>query len=1546
MSFEFLNQGGNQDIQKISPEDTFIDPVSKIRVSNPSNLIDTDFEYGLQPTKWETVEIINNTPAFFSKSGDTTIPDITGITTNAGTREITVTTAFPHSLAVGIPIRVSGTKSVTADGSYIINATPTDNTFTYLSRANQPETISIFDLYTSIITGEFFQGSQISIADAEGIITDAAGPISTLTVKTKNKHGFGLNTPFYFLNLNSTISQEFESDNSASVSFDPTNSATAQTFDGSNTQLKTPIDLSNSATTSLYQANISSSNPTDRTFTVSFPSESATEWSNLREGDPLYYDINAGSGYFQTNPRGVVFIKSTALVDATQNIATFQVSTVPGGTPLAVISNLTGIFKVANQAITFPGNNVDPDSQITLNVQIEDQFVFDGGNQGYDGEPVDPPNNDSTVLGWSGTSISLFTSEGDLDYYVGAMVLYSTDGAAPTGLSNNTTYFVTSFEAGVSAGLYNMSIAEYPGEAAISIDGSTAQGSQTFSKIGVSTDKDVIHVKDAGFVVGDMIEYMPPADGEFIANFQQNYYFIEKAYDTHNFKLNDNPFIPIIATGGNTTEDIFYDGRTYRVHTFTSTGTTTLNVEDVGSEGEMEVLVVAGGGGGGNYNDTNANGGGGGGGILYKKRYTVEQPGPIDVTVGAGGGRRSYRQRAAGNDGQNSVFGPFIANGGGGGGARYTGGYNSRPGGSGGGTGRQNSNYDDMSYNTGTTNQRPIEGARSFGNDGGSMAVDWTGGGGGGASQFARITPTMGGQGSRGGRSAMGGWGGFGEPFHITGRVKFYAGGGGGGANSSERAGDGFHGGGRGFGTTSSYDYNQYDTTSPPTATNGTSGGSFSLDAQANTGGGGGAGTYWENNVSSWRYRGSGAGGSGIVIVRYPITPEPEFVPTVATGGDEIVDVVDKDGYWRIHKFKTTGTTNFSVSQVGSHGVEFLVVAGGGSGGNGSTTNANGGGGGGGVVHGTSYQITSTGDIPVTVGAGGARIPYRQDNNGNNGGDSYFGNFRARGGGGGGGRGSGGSRNPTPGGSGGGGAEYNNTQGNNNTQPAVVTGTANGPDYSASGFGNRGGKRWQRWTGAGGGGAGSFGIDGNYQTYPMRAGDGGIGYYSTIEGEPKWYAGGGGGGANSSERSGDGWHGGGRGFGRTTYWDWNDFGSNANRDTTGTQDPRTLGNRALDGLPNTGGGGGAGTYWENNSSNWRYRGSGSGGDGIVIVRYRLAPPNFFGYEGRMQATGGEEQDIVVSDGANMTLYRVHMFKYPGDHTFEITDMGRLSTEVEYLVVAGGGGGGSDMGGGGGAGGFLTGTSVVEPTSYQVTVGRGGRGHEGSYDNYPDHGENGFDSLFGNIRAIGGGAGSSGHYGNNGDKRVGGSSKEATDGGSGGGGSAAYRDVSLGRPPGRGTPGQGTDGGYGKYASGEYQAGGGGGAGGNSEVNFVASSRAGNGGPGLPSDILGVTYFFAGGGGGAAHDNSNKAGNGGIGGGAPGSRWRQEYEPYRLGHEGYGGISMSEHPHFENGYHRNGANGGVNTGGGGGGGLHQGAGGDGGSGIVVIRYPISTPRSIS
>ena len=56
--------------QLIEPAAAFRDPVDKARVSNPESLIDTDFEYSLQPTKWETVQLQANIPGLYQKANE------------------------------------------------------------------------------------------------------------------------------------------------------------------------------------------------------------------------------------------------------------------------------------------------------------------------------------------------------------------------------------------------------------------------------------------------------------------------------------------------------------------------------------------------------------------------------------------------------------------------------------------------------------------------------------------------------------------------------------------------------------------------------------------------------------------------------------------------------------------------------------------------------------------------------------------------------------------------------------------------------------------------------------------------------------------------------------------------------------------------------------------------------------------------------------------------------------------------------------------------------------------------------------------------------------------------------------------------------------------------------------------------------------------------------------------------------------------------------------------------------------------------------------
>jgi len=59
-----------EDFAYVKPHPTYQDPVEKMRVSNPQSLMDTDFEYSLQGTKWETVSLINNIPSVFSKANE------------------------------------------------------------------------------------------------------------------------------------------------------------------------------------------------------------------------------------------------------------------------------------------------------------------------------------------------------------------------------------------------------------------------------------------------------------------------------------------------------------------------------------------------------------------------------------------------------------------------------------------------------------------------------------------------------------------------------------------------------------------------------------------------------------------------------------------------------------------------------------------------------------------------------------------------------------------------------------------------------------------------------------------------------------------------------------------------------------------------------------------------------------------------------------------------------------------------------------------------------------------------------------------------------------------------------------------------------------------------------------------------------------------------------------------------------------------------------------------------------------------------------------
>ena len=369
--------------------------------------------------------------------------------------------------------------------------------------------------------------------------------------------------------------------------------------------------------------------------------------------------------------------------------------------------------------------------------------------------------------------------------------------------------------------------------------------------------------------------------------------------------------------------------------------------------------------------------------------------------------------------------------------------------------------------------------------------------------------------------------------------------------------------------------------------------------------------------------------------------------------------------------FSATGANSFTVP-AGITSTAVLVVAGGGGGGGGAW---GGGGGAGGVVFGSSYPLTPSASVNLSVGAGGSGGGASLDTASNraaNGSNSWIGSsstFVAIGGGAGAGYAYGSSpaslANGIAGGSGGGATEHGSGgTGGSSTQtlPANATvkyGFAGGATAAGGGY----------VAGAGGGGSGGTG---GAMTSSAVGGSGGAGIsvYSswfTAIGQfgVSGFIAGGGGGASSTTAGGGGTGGGGAGGGSTTR--------------AGTN-----------GTTNTGSGGGGGSY-----DGASYVG-GNGGSGLIIFRFSAdgpatinTPPSISIYETTTAITtlaanetvtwsllSGVDSASVAITGAALAFKTLRDFEGPTDvgannvynFTVRATDSAGNTTDLAMSIT--------------------------------------------------------------------------------------------------------------------------------------------------------------------------------------------------------------------------------------------------------------------------------------
>jgi hypothetical protein len=136
----------------MKPGETFQDPVQKLRVSTPQSLIDTDFEYGIQATKWEFLGLNNNIPSYFIRTADS---------------PITITSAGAGTIYT--PTRITGTATTIAN-------VDTTNTTGLVANSSQ---VYVYNTVNSAASGVFIVTAIDTLITLTGVtITGTAGQFS------------------------------------------------------------------------------------------------------------------------------------------------------------------------------------------------------------------------------------------------------------------------------------------------------------------------------------------------------------------------------------------------------------------------------------------------------------------------------------------------------------------------------------------------------------------------------------------------------------------------------------------------------------------------------------------------------------------------------------------------------------------------------------------------------------------------------------------------------------------------------------------------------------------------------------------------------------------------------------------------------------------------------------------------------------------------------------------------------------------------------------------------------------------------------------------------------------------------------------------------------------------------------------------------------------------------------------------------------------------------------------------------------------------------
>ena len=181
------------------------DAMERQKVGLPQSMLDADFEYGLQPTKWQAISLMRNYPSVYEIPASdaavtSVVTDASSGTSGVGSSLITVTTSANHGFIVGTPITVKAlANSISgfsrAEGTFLINSVPTNTSFTYYAKSKVGTSAGqqLSSTYTQIRKGAFYTGASVGAPSFTVYSNGSAGSIATALITPSGTDTIGFN---------------------------------------------------------------------------------------------------------------------------------------------------------------------------------------------------------------------------------------------------------------------------------------------------------------------------------------------------------------------------------------------------------------------------------------------------------------------------------------------------------------------------------------------------------------------------------------------------------------------------------------------------------------------------------------------------------------------------------------------------------------------------------------------------------------------------------------------------------------------------------------------------------------------------------------------------------------------------------------------------------------------------------------------------------------------------------------------------------------------------------------------------------------------------------------------------------------------------------------------------------------------------------------------------------------------------------------------------------------------------------------------------------